>query len=356
MRFVNNVKVMNKIMINAAAGANADRIVSFPEQIVLMINERCNYRCIKCNQNHDNKHEMPMAYFADLEHVLPFVERVTLTGGEPLLHSGIEDIFAMLGRHSVATWLVTNAALLEERKCAMLIDYVAKIKVSIDAATDETYRRMHKGGRATRALANLAKLASMKLTKGVCNPSISFNFVALRENIGELKKLVAVAASIGVDEVNVIHCKCWNEELAESSLYFDQQRSDEEMLIAREMGKELGVTVSIPPLFAGGNETELINSYTQNCNEPWRFALVELNGEVKNCCGGHVVIGNMNENSFADIWNSEATKELRRTVNTSAELDVCRNCTLCKQKSENIYSFITNRALADAMLEKKSAA
>jgi MoaA/NifB/PqqE/SkfB family radical SAM enzyme len=56
----------------------------------------------------------------------------------------------------------------------------------------------------------------------------------------------------------------------------------------------------------------------------WLFTFVHPNGEVSPCEGFNA--GNLNDQSFMEIWNGERLREFRRTLLRSGTLPVCRRC------------------------------
>jgi radical SAM protein with 4Fe4S-binding SPASM domain len=62
------------------------------------------------------------------------------------------------------------------------------------------------------------------------------------------------------------------------------------------------------------------------CQMPWMGLMVESDGNVKVCCYTSPYVGNLDEQSFEEIWNSEPLKELRRSFVEDRPPEGCRNC------------------------------
>tara|TARA_B100001750_G_scaffold247951_1_gene275815 strand:+ start:177 stop:1088 length:912 start_codon:yes stop_codon:yes gene_type:complete len=78
-----------------------------------------------------------------VESVLPLgIEKIRLTGGEPLLRRDFPTLVEMLSRHSVELALTTNGILLEKFAEDLAIAGLDRVTVSLDALDDETFQVM----------------------------------------------------------------------------------------------------------------------------------------------------------------------------------------------------------------------
>ncbi len=121
----------------------------------ISVTDRCNFRCSYC---------MPKSVFGRDYAFLPRAELLTfeeidrvarafaragatklrLTGGEPLLRRGIEDLVAMLAEiERIDLTLTTNAALLADRAEALKSAGLDRLNVSLDSLNDRTFRSMN---------------------------------------------------------------------------------------------------------------------------------------------------------------------------------------------------------------------
>jgi GTP 3',8-cyclase len=125
----------------------------------ISVTDRCNFRCTYC---------MPKEVFGPGYEFLPrhqlltfeeittlvhhFVERgvrkVRITGGEPLLRKGIEDLVAMVAEVDGVDdlTLTTNASLLARKAAALADAGLDRVTVSLDAMDDPTFQAMNDVG------------------------------------------------------------------------------------------------------------------------------------------------------------------------------------------------------------------
>ena len=121
----------------------------------ISVTDRCNFRCVYC---------MPKTVFGrdysflDRKELLTFeeiarlarafvangVEKIRLTGGEPLLRRDIERLVAMLAEiPGLDLTLTTNGALLAAKAQALRDAGLTRLTVSLDAADDATFQAMN---------------------------------------------------------------------------------------------------------------------------------------------------------------------------------------------------------------------
>ncbi|MEG9437365.1 GTP 3',8-cyclase MoaA [Edaphobacter sp. HDX4] len=116
------------------------------------ITDRCNYRCVYCRTGNVGAQyaELPIAAYVRM--VRAFVdlgiEKVRLTGGEPLLRRGLTDLISELAsmrtinRSPLDLAITTNGHLLEDQAWRLRDAGLNRITVSMDAVDAETAARI----------------------------------------------------------------------------------------------------------------------------------------------------------------------------------------------------------------------
>lgn len=357
MNYTKNIKDLNELANSVYMHNHAGVVSSFPEFVTVMPLVKCNYDCIMCAETERKTgKELSDVALNRLIEVLPFARTLFITGGEPLLYSRLQTLLSAGAKAGCTLWMVSNGALLTERNRDMLLDAgLAQLKISLDAATPATYKKV-RGGNFLKVLGNIAALSERKLALGLHHPSIQLGFVAMRSNIAELGKLAVIAGNLGVDSIYVSTCTIHYEHMLEESLYFHQEYSDHHMAKAVEMARQAGVHLERPPLFSelAAKALEPIHAdRTGNpCREPWKTVFVRYDGDVNLCCGGGGNCGNLNDADFQEIWNHPVRVTARMRVNTGNPLPMCRNCLTVKQTASNIASHIPNPELAKLGMER----
>jgi GTP 3',8-cyclase len=120
----------------------------------ISVTDRCNFRCTYCMPKEVFGHDYR---FLDRKELLGFEEitrvaraavslgvtKLRLTGGEPLIRRGIEDLVAMLSELDAEVTLTTNASLLPRKAQALKDAGLDRITVSLDSMDDTTFRAMN---------------------------------------------------------------------------------------------------------------------------------------------------------------------------------------------------------------------
>ncbi len=166
-----------------------------PEVVVFDITHRCNSRCAGCAFREPEAGELPSARWVELAREaadLGFRELV-LTGGEPLSHPDITTLLPALARH-LPVALMTNGLALRKH-AALVRDAAARVFVSWDAATEETYLRL-RGLNGLRALREGAEALRGR--------PLHARVTLWAENIDELDQIREMTEASGCDAMSVL--------------------------------------------------------------------------------------------------------------------------------------------------------
>jgi len=347
MKTVPELKEINRSLLSHEAAHNIGRVESYPSLVIITALEKCNFRCVMCTQEHQSTLQISGAALDKLGQALPFADNVCITGGEPFLYEHIEQFFHLCHQGGCAPVVQTNGSLLLERQRRLLLKCgVSVVKISCDGARAETYNRIRQGGNFKHLIKNIRLLTELKASRGQRQPVLEFNFVAMRSNIEELVPLVHLASAIGVEIINVFLLLAETEEIARESLYFYPELADREFERAVSAGGQRGVEVRIPPLFAEKSLFAESVAEDQRCILPWLGMTVNVDGSVGICCGGAGLAGNLNHDSFDEVWNHPLRRKVRETVNTENELPCCRTCRQGRPVIDQVVSHIPDTELA----------
>ncbi len=119
----------------------------------ISVTDRCNFRCPYCmprgkfSEDHTFLPRRAFLSFDEIEKVVLAcmelgLEKVRLTGGEPLLRPDLPDLVSLLSKHKIDLALTTNGSLLRRNAQSLADAGLSRVTVSLDALDDEVHRIM----------------------------------------------------------------------------------------------------------------------------------------------------------------------------------------------------------------------
>jgi len=160
-----------------------DKLGRVHTNLRLSVTDRCNIRCFYCMPD-ENVRFLPRREILSFEEIERFVRvvapigvnKLRLTGGEPLVRSDLPRLVQRLasvpGINDIA--LTTNGILLEEQAQALKDAGLSRINISLDALTEETFRRIARRDGLDRVLTGI------QAAKRVGFARIRLNAVAIK--------------------------------------------------------------------------------------------------------------------------------------------------------------------------------
>ncbi|WP_371036696.1 GTP 3',8-cyclase MoaA [Rhodosalinus sp. FB01] len=170
----------------------------------ISVTDRCDFRCVYCMA--ENMTFLPKAELLTLEEldrmctafIRMGVEKLRITGGEPLVRKGIMTFFEAMGRHLETgalkeLTLTTNGSQLARFARPLYDAGVRRVNVSLDTLDEEKFARVTRWGRLPQVLDGIRAAQDAGLR-------VKINAVALREfNEDELFTLTEWCACNDID-------------------------------------------------------------------------------------------------------------------------------------------------------------
>jgi Fe-coproporphyrin III synthase len=318
----------------------AHRITSLPV-LVLNVHTRCNCRCVMCDIWKTTESRELTA--ADLERQLDSIRSlgirwVVLTGGEPLLHSHLDRLVAILREENIRITLLTTGLLLQ-RHAAMVASNVNDVIISLDGPpeihdrirrVESAFERVRQGIVALRAHSPLIE--------------IGLRMTVQRANHAHLRAAVETAKNLSVNWISFLAADLTSTAFKRETPWTAHHQG--EIGLTCEQTKELEREVD---LLIRDYEEDITSGFIREdarklrrlithfraaiglerpvspvCNAPWVSAVVETDGHVRPCFF-HRSVGNLNHGTLMEVVNGNAALRFR------SELDVetnptCQSC------------------------------
>lgn len=211
---------VTEMVSNGRMGAHAERLFTgrlraeFPSQIIVDVTEDCNLECGHCASPAFRRSDLYTGAMLPAELNTKLCEEVAEHGrghtqylryaasGEPLLHDRLVPMIAEAVRTTgVAVTLTTNGTLLDTEQARGILETgLDLVDVSIDAARNETYARVRRGGDLDVTRANVLGLLALREEMSSAT-SIVVSFVEQRRNTEEVDEFEASWRDAGADDV-----------------------------------------------------------------------------------------------------------------------------------------------------------
>jgi MoaA/NifB/PqqE/SkfB family radical SAM enzyme len=291
----------------------------------------CNLRCKMCyysSDYHRKKQQMDLPLFRKIAaEVFPKTRFLYLScATEPLMNKEFADFVRVTSEYGVPfTSFCTNGQLMTERVVEACIDAgISEIIFSIDGATAETYEAIRRGGKWDRLIKSLELVASMKREAKKPGPAVRINFTCMQTNIDELPAMVDFAADQSAESLHVRHLLAYSdgddsyrEEIAYRELF--NAKAAQARRRAAQRGIDLFLPDPIPQPTQSAKTCVTDASRIRRraeanpyCLLPWFQAIISWDGDYR-VCSLHT-LGNLREQSFAEIYNSPKMQAIRRNM------------------------------------------
>ena len=254
------------------------------------------------------------------------VKSVMFAGeGEPLLHPHLDQAVEYATQLGIDTSLTTNFVPFKEKKIEVFVRDCKWIKVSLNAGSRQNYAKIHQTQEEDydRVIENLQKAVALKKEHDY-SCTIGIQMVLLPENKDEAVSLAKTAKSIGVDYLVIKPYSNHPQSLQNREIDYKSLVSIKKELDAIDFNVIFRIN-------AIEKEITQKSNYKRCYSTPYFWGYVSSNGDVYGCSvyltDDKFCYGNINENSFEAIWESDKRKKSLEFVSNELDISECRvNC------------------------------
>ncbi|WP_266365662.1 SPASM domain-containing protein [Tellurirhabdus rosea] len=232
--------------------------------------------------------------------------------GEPYLHPQFLDLVGYAHQKGIYTATSTNAHYLTDAAARKTVESgLDRLIISIDGTTQEVYQQYRVGGKLHKVIEGTKNILKWKKELKSRTPHVIFQFLVVRPNEHQIEDVRKLAEELGVDEVGLKTAQIYDYE----------------------NGSDLIPTIDKYARYArqpDGTYTTK-NGFGDNCWKMWHSCVVTWDGLVVPCCfdkDAHHRMGDLKEQSFRQLWQSEPYQAFRQSlIRSRSEIEMCRNCT-----------------------------
>jgi len=318
---------------------------------------RCNLKCVMCVHGRDGRGDVPdmtLEQFTSLlgqfkgANAAPGFDHlcgIVLQGiGEPLLHPQAIPMLRYAHDQGLLTGMVTNLTILTDRTAEELVslgmDYLT---ISVDAIDPQTFADIRRGAHfdvLPRVLGNIEKLHAAKLRLGSERPEISVLSLLMKRTLAQIPELVSRLRAIGVQKISF--CDVVVSEIPADMRFSDGSRCADETLLGLPKEERMRIMRDIKALDSsdcqvevpedwGGISQQYREDAVLTCDDLWDKPFVTVEGIVTPCCYAPakelLPMGDLNKQSFEEIWFGETYRQLRwQHLTTRGLPHICFHC------------------------------
>ena len=262
----------------------------------------CNLSCVMCPNKDIPGHDKGIMDYQLFKNIIDeaksFVSDIKIHHrGEPLTNSRLAEMIAYAKAARLRVRFSSNATLLDERRSAEILEAGPDlISISFDGFTKEVYEEVRRGASFEKTLDNIESFLSLKRKRKYSLPYIIIERIDLNKFSGRVDN-------------------CQIEELTRT---FKRWGADE---VITKLEYDWVTPVS---------ERPQIEQPHSLCTFPWYALVICWDGTVTPCPQDYMAslkMGNVKEQSIAEIWNSQAYLDLRRDlIRQQLSTAACEKC------------------------------
>ncbi|MCG2712336.1 MAG: radical SAM protein [Candidatus Omnitrophica bacterium] len=305
-------KITNFCKVMLSYFLRKTKVSGLPFLLQIEPTNRCDLRCSLCltgaGKLKRSRGDMSFKQFKNIVSQLQagLIYIVLYNLGEPLLNPDIYQMIKYAKKKRIFTRLSTNANFSDRAHIkSILTSGLDELVISLDCASEETYRAYKKSTDFCRVLDNVSLLIKERGQR--LKPFINLQFLLMgstEQEIDEFKKLIK---DLGVDKGLIKKVRVdYFAEKPEYGLLPENKKFHRD--IYRGKGKK------------------------NPCVRPWISTLVLWDGVVVPCCfdmEGDFILGNVKGGKITRIWNDKEYMNLRHKIaSKSNSAELCRQCSL----------------------------
>ena len=316
---------------------------SYPINVEIGLSGACNHRCVFCAFEYLEYKPVYLETGNLLRNLSEMQRRglksVLYAGfGEPMLHKDAAEIIHISKTYGIDCALSTNGVGFMPSKQDKCLGDLSWIRFSVASPTNDTYSRIHqcRKGDFDKVVENI-KYAVWLRNKMGYKTTLGIQMLMLPSNIAEIPLMAKLGKEIGVDYVSIKPFNQGHKVVKENEV-------DKKAIL--ELYKEaLSYETYEFHVFIRKNlmkQHELQKPKYDKCRMLDFFCMISADGSVIPCTvfpgDEDYVYGNINENSFNEIWSSKKCKEVKHRINYEVFEQYCRSED-CKMRMQNEFLY-----------------
>ena len=240
---------------------SVDDWLSAPLQVYYDISTFCNLQCPHCYTSSGQRSpgELTFDEIVTWSHELSQngVFKISLGGGEPLLHPQFEAIIRAFRRLDISVSLSTHGLLFKNSRWAQVFNELnmRTITVSVEGGRKESYEAIRGKGNWDRFI------NSMLQFKEDYRGRYAMRVTITKQTLGEVRDLLMLGHRIGAYAVKFKFMQLIGRAKENRELFPTASENTDVVKEALALSKEIGIKVTVPQMFSIGTTQTSVNRY-----------------------------------------------------------------------------------------------
>jgi radical SAM protein with 4Fe4S-binding SPASM domain len=313
--------------------------------VFLEVTRRCNLACAYCGSDCTPKAtrgEMPVSEWIEIVRQIASDFDATrimvaVTGGEPLLKEGIDELFHELHRHKFGFGMVTNGFFLDAERARRIVDSgMGSVSISMDAPTELNDRLRGKGAsekvaQAAQALQNAGFKGKLEIISTITRPVVGL-LPRMREHVARLKiPYWRVAPVMPIGRAASRPDLVPGDRDVRAMLEFVREARRDGFVPAPEFSEEG---------FLGNRFEGCVRPYLSQCRAGITIAGILSDGRIGACpeLGDGFVQGDIRAERLKDVWETRYQVLRERAWTRKGVCADCEQYERCHGGSMHLYA------------------
>lgn len=311
----------------------------YPIEIEVGLTNACNHRCIFCAVDYTGYKPNQIdsqILIKNLEELAPKgVKSIIYAGeGEPLLHREASNIINRTKHFGIDAAMSTNGVLLSPEFSRECLKSLTWVRFSVAGITNATYDKIQQGkpGDLAKVLSNIESAVKVKQEQKL-QTTLGVQLLLLPDNKNEIVQMGKELKNIGIDYFTI---KPFSQH--PQSQHILQVDYREMMELEKEVQELQTDNFKVYFRAHSMKKLECKRGYEHCWALPF-MVYMDAKGNLWPCIAfmgnEELKYGNINENSFVEIWEGDYRKKI---VDYFMHLDLEKNCRkLCRLDEMNRY-------------------
>lgn len=346
-------------------GIREDKVYCGPRAVQIDLTNKCDQQCIYCwDHSPYIKQKKPRQWnncYMDSKKIIALVRElaklktkiIQLSGsGEPFMHADIMKIVKAIKDNGIYLRIVTNLTALKEQDIPLLAKYkVDELSINISAGNPKSYKTHHPNmKKSTFAFLKKRIKAIKKISP---KTKITLINVITNKNFQDIKQIFDFAIEVKADD---LFFKIMGKSQGTEFLYLKKEhinalKNEIERIMKQKIYLEINNNLEFirrmllsKNIEKGFYSEEILNNLP--CYIGWDFARIMVDGKVSFCCTPVIIVGNIKNKNFRDIWESKKYAKLRKEGKNMKIDRLCKNYSNC-------VHYIDNLRIHETLMSKK---